>query len=257
MKAVILAGGHGSRMGGETASRPKPLVEVGGRPILWHLMQLCAAQGASEFFIVLGHNGGQIKDYFLRYRALHSDLSIDLRSGQTEFHGPNAPDWRVHLIDTGSTSMTGGRLKRLRSWLRNEPYFLMTYGDGLADIDLRSLEQFHLGHGCLATITAVRVPERFGRLSLEGDKVISFHEKPASERPWINGGFFVLSPKVFDYIAGDSTVWEAQPLQRLCTEGELRAFRHEGFWSCLDTPNDLSYLESVWNSGHAPWTINK
>ena len=257
MKAVILAGGLGSRMGGETANRPKPMVEVGGNPILWHLMQLCSAQGVSEFFVALGHNGVSIKDYFLRYQALHNDVSIDLRSGKTEFHGQEAPDWRVHLIDTGLATATGGRLKRLSPWLCDEPYFLMTYGDGLADIDLRALEQFHVNHGRLATVTAVRVPERFGRLSLEGDMVTMFQEKPDNGRPWINAGFFVLSPKALDYIEDDTTVWEHEPLQRLCAKGELCAFRHEGFWSGLDTPSDLIYLESVKRSGRAPWKIAK
>ena len=257
MKAVILAGGLGSRMGLQTKNRPKPMVEVGGRPLLWHLMQLCSAQGVSDFIIALGHKGDRIKDYFLRYRAFQGDFSIDLRSEKIEFHCQEMPDWHLHLVDTGLGTMTGGRLKRLHSWLREERHFLMTYGDGLADIDLRALEQFHVQHGRLATITAVRIPERFGRLSLRGDTVMMFEEKPDNDRPWINGGFFVLSPKVLDYIEDDAMVWEREPLQRLCAEGQLRAFRHEGFWSGLDTPNDVSYLETLWSSGQAPWLIGK
>ena len=255
MKAVILAGGMGRRIGGQTSNCPKPLVEIGGYPLLWHLMQLCSAQGVSEFIVALGHGGERVKDYFLRYRALQDDVSVDLQSGKVEFHGQKAPDWRVHLIDTGLATMTGGRLKRLSSWLCDESHFLMTYADGLADIDLRALEQFHLGHGRLATLTAVRIPERFGRLSLEGDRVIMFHEKPDNCRPWINGGFFILNPKVLAYVEDDSTVWEREPLQRLCVEGELRAFRHDGFWSGCDTPDDLAYLESAWRGGHAPWKV--
>lgn len=257
MKAVILAGGLGRRMGGETADCPKPMMEVGGYPLLWHLMQLCSAQGVSEFIVALGPKGVRIKEFFLRYRVLQGNVSVDLRSGKTELHCQDAPDWRVHLIDTGLATMTGGRLKRLNSWLRDESYFLMTYGDGLADIDLRALEQFHVGHGRLATLTAVRIPERFGRLSLEDDTVTKFQEKPDNCCPWINGGFFVLSPKVLDYIEDDTSVWEREPLQRLCAEGELRAFRHEGFWSGCDTPDDLSYLESVWRGGHAPWKVER
>src|SRR5262245_33535254 len=187
MKAVILAGGIGSRMGRLTDNCPKPMVEVGGRPFLWHLMQFCSAHGVSDFIVALGHHGARIKDYFLRYQVLQNNISIDLRSGQTKFDCPAAPDWRVHLIDTGLKTMTGGRLRRLRRWLNEEQHFLMTYGDGLADIDLRALEKFHLQHGRLATVTAVRIPDRFGHLSLNGDMVMTYEEKPKNDRTWING----------------------------------------------------------------------
>ena len=241
MKVVILAGGLGTRMGSGPGQNPKPLVEVGNRPILSHLIEFCAKQGTAEFIIALGHNRTKIEDYF---------RNTPFRRSRRKACRPERYSGRYRLGDHD-----GGRLKRLGTWLRGEPYFLMTYADGLADIDLRALERFHLSHGKLATITAVRVPERFGRLQLNGDIVASFHEKP-NDRPWINGGFFMLSPKVLDYIEGDATVWERQPLQRLCAEGEVRAFRHEGFWSCLDTPNDLAYLEFLWRSGHAPWRLD-
>jgi glucose-1-phosphate cytidylyltransferase len=235
MKVVVLAGGLGTRLGVSPGQTPKPLVEIGGRPILAHLMEFCAWQGATEFIIALGHYRKEIEDYLGNRR----------REGLA---GVQDIIW----VDTGLDAMTGGRLKRLGGWLRGEPYFLMTYVDGLADIDLGALVRFHQSHGKLATVTAVRVPERFGRLRLNGDVVERFQEKP-DEHPWINGGFFVLNPKVLDYIDGDETIWEREPLQQLCTDGELRAFRHEGFWSCLDTPNDLAYLESLWQSGAAPW----
>jgi glucose-1-phosphate cytidylyltransferase len=245
MKAVILAGGRGTRMGDKTAECPKPMIEVAGRPLLWHLMNLCSMHGISEFIIALGYRGSQIKDYFCRYGILNNDVSVDLGSGQVQFLTNNAPNWRVHLIDTGPATMTGGRLKRLAYWLRTESHFLMTYGDGLADINLKALEEFHIGHGRLATITAVQVPERFGRLTLKDDEVTVFREKSDDDRPWINGGFFVLNPKVLHYIEDDSSVWEKEPLRRLCIDHELRAFRHKGFWCGADTPADLDYLESV------------
>ena len=210
MKAVILAGGQGTRIG--SVDFPKPMIEVGGRPLLWHLMQVCSVQGVvSEFVVALGYKGAMIKDYFLNYPALENDVSIDLGSGEAHVHHQRSPDWRIHFIDTGPTTNTGGRLKRLQPWLHSEPYFLMTYGDGLANIDLRALEQHHISHGRLATVTTVRVPERFGRLVLEGDRVIKFQEKPKS---WINGGFFILSPEVFNYLDDDNSIWEREPLER-------------------------------------------
>jgi len=252
MKAVILAGGQGTRMGSVTGDCPKPMVEVGGRPLLWHLMGLCSAQGVvSEFIVALGYKGAVIKDYFLSYPAC--DVSIDLRSGEAHIHTQQSPGWRIHLVNTGLTTNTGGRLKRLASWLRSERHFLMTYGDGLANIDLRALEQHHISHGRLATVTAVRVPERFGRLVLDGDRVTKFREKPDH---WINGGFFILSSKVLDYIDDDTTIWEHEPLERLCAEGQLMAYKHEGFWNGMDTPADLAYLESVWRNGRAPWMLD-
>jgi glucose-1-phosphate cytidylyltransferase len=257
MKAVILAGGLGTRMGSETVDRPKPMIEVGGYPLLWHVMRLCAAQGVTEFIVALGYKGFMIKDYFLRYRTLQHDLSIDLESGELTVHRHECPKWRVHMVDTGLLTMTGGRLKRLAGWLKNESHFLMTYGDGLADVDLCALEKFHLAHGRPATLTAVRVPERFGRLTLDGDTVMEFHEKPEDGRSWVNGGFFVLNPEVLDYIDDDETVWEYEPLQRLSAEGQLMAYRHEGFWSGMDTPGDLIFLESEWRDGQAPWVLDK
>jgi glucose-1-phosphate cytidylyltransferase len=256
MKAVILAGGKGTRMGLATVDRPKPMIELGGRPLIWHLMRLCSAQGITEFLIALGYKGEVIKDYFLNSRALQHDSSADLGNGAVAIPDQQMPNWRVHLIDTGATTNTGGRLRRLASWLHNEPHFLMTYGDGLANVDLVALEQYHISHGRLATVTAVRVPERFGRLALDDDGVVvGFKEKPDDDPVWINGGFFVLSPKVLNYIEADDVAWEREPMQRLCSEGELMAFRHKGFWSGLDTPTDLAYLESIWSSGEAPWMI--
>lgn len=247
MKVVILAGGLGTRMGNGPRQIPKPLVEVGDKPVLAHLIQLCAMQGAAEFIIALGHNANKIEDYFRN--ASSAGLCA-------KAHDERPADWHVSLVDTGLETMTGGRLKRLSPWLRDEPYFLMTYADGLADINLSALERFHLGHGKLATITAVRVPERFGRVQLDGDVVASFQEKP-HDGPWINGGFFILSPKVLDYIEDDTTIWEREPLRRLCDEGQLHAFRHEGFWSCLDTHSDLTHLQSLWHSGAAPWRLER
>ena len=256
MKAVILAGGLGTRMGSETADRPKPMVEVGGYPILWHLMRLCAAQGVNEFIVALGYKGFMIKDYFLRYLTLQHDLSLHLGTGELEIHRQSCPDWKVHLVDTGRDTMTGGRLKRLATWLAGESHFLLAYGDGLANVDLAALERYHLQHGRLATLTAVRVPERFGRLTLNGGTVTEFQEKPDDSGSWINGGFFVLSPRVLDYLENDETAWEREPLERLSAEGQLMAYRHEGFWSGMDTPSDLAFLESVWQGGNAPWVLD-
>ena len=251
MKVAMLVGGKGSRMGQATAEGPKPILEVAGQPILWHLMQLCAAQGVSEFVLALGYKGNRIRDYFLRRAVGGNDPPTEYV--EVDFPGETAPVRRVHLVDTGVDTMTGGRLKRLKPWLNGAPHFLMTYGDVLADVDLGALERFHVAHGRLATVTAARVPDRFGRLSLDGDMVTKFEEKPSEDRPWINGGFFVLSPAIFDYIDDDTTMWERRPLERLCAEGEVRAFRHEGFWSTLDTPADLSYLRSVSRDGYFPW----
>lgn len=254
MKVVILAGGFGSRLQEETAVIPKPMVRIGEHPILWHIMQIYAAQGFRDFVIALGYKGELIKQYFLEYFYLRNNLSIDLASGETEVHDGHREDWTVHLIDTGLHTQTGGRLKRLTRWLANEP-FLMTYGDGVANVDIRELVRFHREHGKLATVTAVRPPARFGGLTFAGDLVADFVEKPQIGEGWINGGFLVCEPAVLDYIAGDDTVLEREPLERLAREGQLVALRHEGFWQCMDTLRDVRLLESLWQGGRAPWKL--
>lgn len=255
MKTIILAGGLGTRLAEETVIRPKPMVEVGGKPILWHLMNIYGAYGFNEFIVALGYKGEVIKEYFLNFHALNSNLSVDLNTGQ---HAalPSAPvPWNVHLVDTGFNTQTGGRIKRLASWLGTDDMFFLTYGDGLGDVDLRALLAFHKHHGKLATITAVRPPARFGGLALEGDHVVRFAEKPQTGEGWINGGFFVLDRRVLDYISGDATLWELDPLERLAREGQLQAFRHEGFWQPMDTLREKHLLESLWESGNAPWKV--
>ncbi|MBI4538003.1 MAG: glucose-1-phosphate cytidylyltransferase [Gemmatimonadetes bacterium] len=254
MKVVILAGGFGSRLQEETTVIPKPMVRIGEHPILWHIMQIYAAQGFREFVIALGYKGELIKEYFLRYFHLRNNLSIHLSSGETQVHDGHREDWTVHLIDTGLHTQTGGRLKRLTRWLEDTP-FLMTYGDGVANVDIRELVRFHREHGKLATVTAVRPPARFGGLTFDGDLVADFVEKPQIGEGWINGGFFVLEPAVLEYIAGDDTVFEREPLERLAREGQLVALRHEGFWQCMDTLRDVRLLESLWEGRQAPWKV--
>jgi glucose-1-phosphate cytidylyltransferase len=256
MKAVILAGGLGTRLSEETVVRPKPMVEIGEKPILWHIMHVYAAHGITEFVLALGYKGELIKDYFLNFFALNNSLSVDLRSGKTTIHDGESLDWRVHLVDTGLDTQTGGRIKRLASWIGNET-FLVTYGDGLADVNVRDLIRFHKAHGRLATVTAVRPPSRFGGLLVEGEQVISFLEKPQTGEGWINGGFFVLEPEVFDYIEGDETLWERDPLERLSADGQLRAFRHDGFFQPMDTLREKQLLEELWQTQKAPWKIWK
>jgi len=255
LKAVILAGGLGSRLSEETALRPKPMVEIGGRPILWHIMNICSAHGINEFLIALGYKGEIVKEYFLNFYAINNDISIDLATGKTTIHDGNQPSWKIHLVDTGLHTQTGGRLKRLRTWLDPGEAFLFTYGDGVTDLDIRSLVRFHESHGRLATVTIVRSPERFGRIHLDGDRVVNFYEKPEISDGWINGGYFVLSPKAIDYVDGDDTIWERDPVQSLANDGELMAFQHSGFWSCMDTLKEKNYLEQHWRSGRAPWKI--
>jgi len=252
MKALILAGGFGTRLAEETDSKPKPMTEIGGRPILWHIMKMYAAHGFNEFIIALGYKGEVIKRFFLEYQHLTSDLSISLGTGDVTVHHRSRDPWTVHLVDTGLQTITGGRIKRLASWIGNET-FMLTYGDGVADVDLVALLKFHRAHGKLATVTAVRPPARFGNLSFEGDRVSSFTEKPQIGEGWVNGGFFVLEPRVLDYIEGDPTHWEREPLERLASEGELVAFHHEGFWQSMDTLRDVRLLNSLWESGEAPW----
>jgi glucose-1-phosphate cytidylyltransferase len=255
MKVIILAGGFGSRIAEETLHRPKPMVEIGGRPILWHIMNIFGAQGVDEFIIALGYKGETIKQYFLNYHALNSDLTLDLGSGDCTVRNRERPDWRVHLVDTVLTTQTGGRVKRLREWLGEDETFFLTYGDGLADLDVGALLNFHLRHGRLATVTAVKPPARFGRLHLEDEHVTTFMEKPGEGEGWINGGFFVLQPRTLDYVDGDETPWERDPVERLARDGELMAYRHYGFWSCMDTLKEKTMLEEVWASGQAPWAM--
>ncbi len=255
MKAIILAGGLGSRLSEETVLRPKPMVEIGGKPILWHIMNIYAAHGVNDFVIALGYKGEVIKDYFLNFFALNNDISIDLASGKSTIHDGQGLNWKIHLVDTGLYTETGGRLKRLRKFLNPNETFMFTYGDGVADLDITALLHFHNAHGKLATVTAVRFPARFGRLEFDGDHVIEFHEKPEAGEGWISGGFFVLSAKVIDYIKADETVWERDPVEQLSREGQIMAYRHHGFWSCMDTLREKNLLEDLWNSGVAPWKM--
>lgn len=255
MKVVILAGGLGTRLSEETANKPKPMVEIGAKPMLWHIMNLYAAQGFSEFIVALGYRGESIKEYFLNYYAINNDLSIDLATGQTTMHGSKAPPWKVHLVDTGHATQTGGRLRRLKDWLKDEDSFMFTYGDGVADVDLNKLLAFHRSHGKLATVTTVKPPARFGRIGFDGDRVQEFYEKPEDSEGWINGGFFVLHPQAIDYIAADDTPWERDPLVRLAAEQQMMGYKHYGFWSCMDTLREKTYLEELWASGQAPWKV--
>lgn len=251
-RVVILAGGQGTRLQEETTTKPKPMVEIGGRPILWHIMKAYAEHGFCEFVVALGYLGQVIKDYFLGYQYLRSGLTVDLRSGQVDLHQRAAEDWLVHLVDTGRSTQTGGRVKRAAAFAGGER-FMMTYGDGVADIDLTELLSFHVSHGKLATVTAVRPPARFGSVSFDGDLVSAFAEKPQTGEGWINGGFFVLEPGVTDYIAGDETIFEQEPLERLAEDRQLVAFKHEGFWHCMDTLRDVRFLQELWHGGTAPW----
>lgn len=255
MKTVILAGGFGTRLSEETNSRPKPMVEIGGKPIIWHIMNIYSAYGMNEFIICLGYKGEIIKEYFLNFYTFNNDLTIDLATGETIIHGGNQPNWKVHLIDTGLYTQTGGRLKRVRKWLEGEDIFMFTYGDGVGDINIKELLAFHKSHGKLATVTTVRSPARFGRIRFDKDRVVEFYEKPQEAEGWINGGYFVLSPKVIDYIDNDESIWERTPVERLAHDGQLMGYRHYGFWSCMDTLKEKRYLDDLWNSGKAPWKI--
>ena len=256
MKAVILAGGLGSRISEETVVRPKPMVEIGGRPILWHIMKIYSAHGINDFIICLGYKGYLIKEYFANYFLHMSDVTLDLAKNDIEVHQNAAEPWKITLIDTGEHSQTGGRLKRIQKFVSDET-FCMTYGDGLADVDVGKLVEFHRREGRFATVTAVQPPGRFGALEVEGVQVSGFVEKPQGEGGWINGGFFVLSPEVFRYIEGDLTLWEREPLQCLATDGQLSAYMHTGFWQPMDTLRHKTVLEELWASGSPPWKVWK
>jgi glucose-1-phosphate cytidylyltransferase len=252
IKVGILAGGGGTRLAEETDTRPKPMVEIGGRPMLWHIMMHYARYGFKDFAIALGYKGDMIKRYMLDYCALNTNLSVNFSEGRVEREGNPVDDWNVDLIDTGQETMTGGRIKRLRGYLGGGT-FMLTWGDGVSDVDLGELLKFHRTHGRLATVTAVRPPARFGRLEMSGDQVTDFAEKPQLSEGWINGAFFILEPGVFDYIDGDETQWEKEPLEHLARDGELMAYKHAGFWQCMDTLRDKRLLETMWTSGNPPW----
>jgi len=254
MKVVILAGGMGTRLQEETLVRPKPMVEIGGLPILWHIMNIYAAYGHKEFYIALGYKAEFIKNYFLNYYYLVNDITVNLNSGAVEVHHSDREDWVVHLVDSGLQTQTGGRIKRMAPWVGDEP-FLLTYGDGVSNVNINDSIDFHHRHGKLATVTAVRPPARFGGMDFRGDLVANFAEKPQAGEGWINGGFFVLEPKIFDYIEGDATLWELAPMEQLARDEQLVAYRHSGFWQCMDTVRDLRLLETLWSEGRAPWKV--
>jgi glucose-1-phosphate cytidylyltransferase len=253
MKAVIFAGGLGTRISEESAIRPKPMIEIGGKPILWHILKCYSAYGINEFVICCGYKGYLIKEYFANYFLHMSDVTFDLQNNQMEVHQHFAEPWKVTLVDTGETTMTGGRLRRVKPYLEHEKAFCLTYGDGLSDVDIGKLVSFHHEQKKLATVTAVYPPGRFGALDIHDSKVRSFKEKPKGDGGMINGGFFVLSPQVIDCIDGDSTLWEQEPLESLAKKGQLSAFKHEGFWQPMDTLRDKNHLEALWQSGSAPW----
>lgn len=254
MKAVILAGGLGSRLSEETSVRPKPMVEIGGKPMLWHIMKIYSAHGINDFVVCLGYKGYVIKEFFANYALHTSDVTFDLRTGEMEVHHSTTEPWRVTLVDTGAESMTGGRLRRVLPYLGDED-FCFTYGDGVADIDLTALVAFHREHGRQATVTAVQPAGRFGALDIEGHEVRSFEEKPRGDGAWTNGGFFVLSPKVAEHLEDDATVWEQGPLRALAAAGELASYRHTGYWQAMDTLREKQMLQELWDSGRAPWRV--
>jgi len=253
MKAIILAGGLGTRISEETHLKPKPMIEIGGRPILWHIMKTYSAHGVNDFVICCGYRGYVIKEYFANYFLHMSDVTFDLSNNQMEVHQRKAEPWRITLVDTGDNTLTGGRLKRVKDYLKDEQAFCFTYGDGLSDVDITSLIRFHKEHGKWATVTAVRPPGRYGALERQGNKVTRFIEKPRGDGGLINGGFFVLSPHCLDLINGDQTSWEGAPLARLTQESQLMAYEHRGFWQPMDTLRDKNHLEELWQSGNAPW----
>ena len=254
MKVVLLAGGFGTRLAEYTESIPKPMVPIAGRPILWHIMQHFAAYGHKDFYLALGYKAEVIKDYFLNYSSLNADFTVNLATGDMESHQADDTDWRVTMIDTGLESMTGGRIKRLKQFIGNEP-FLLTYGDGVADIDIEELVNFHNSHGKMVTISAVHPGARFGELEIKDNQIITFKEKPQTRQGWINGGYFVIEPEFFDLISGDNTVLEQEPLEKVAAMGELMAFQHDGYWQCVDTKRDRDHLEELWQKGDAPWGV--
>jgi glucose-1-phosphate cytidylyltransferase len=254
MKAVILAGGLGTRISEESHLRPKPMIEIGGKPILWHIMKTYSHYGINDFVICLGYKGYIIKEYFANYFLHMSDVRFDMKHNQMEVLQRHVEPWRVTLVDTGEQTITGGRLKRVRDYLDNEP-FCFTYGDGVSDVNIRALLDFHLSHGKPATVTAIQPPGRYGALDMHGSQVRNFQEKPAGDGAWINGGYFVLEPSVIDLIDGDSTAWEADPMMRLAQQGDLQAFAHRGFWQAMDTLRDKNLLEQLWASGNPPWKV--
>ena len=255
MKAVILAGGRGTRLSEETHLRPKPMIEIGGRPLLWHIMKIYSAHGVNDFVICCGYRGYLIKEYFANYVLHMSDVTFDMEAGKMQVHQQNAEPWRVTLVDTGDDTMTGGRLKRVAEYLQGDDAFCFTYGDGVADVDVTASIEFHRGHGKLATVTAVQAPGRYGALQLDGGRVRGFTEKPLGDDALINGGFFVLAPGCLDRIAGDDTSWEREPLAGLAADGQLMAFTHTGFWQPMDTLREKETLENLWDSGRAPWKV--
>jgi glucose-1-phosphate cytidylyltransferase len=252
MKVAILAGGFGTRLAEETEIKPKPMVEIGGRPILWHIMMLYSNYGYNDFVIALGYKGEVIKKYMVDYCALQSNITVKLQKGEVEFHDHHEQDWTVELVDTGFKTQTGGRIKRLKSYLNNET-FMLTWGDGVSNINIHELLAFHRSHGKLATVTAVRPPARYGYMKFNEGQVLEFTEKPQIGEGWINGAFFVLEPEVIDYIDGDDTVWEREPLEKLAKDGQLMAYKHTSFWQCMDTLREKYKLEALWESGQAPW----
>jgi len=256
MKAVILAGGLGTRISEETAARPKPMIEVGGKPLLWHILKIYSRFGINDFVVCLGYKGYLIKEYFANYYLHMGDVTIDVEHGEMQVHRSHAEPWRVTLIDTGEQTMTGGRIKRVLPYVSDDEAFCLTYGDGLANVDLSALTAFHADQGALATVTAVQPPGRWGAMDITRDRITGFAEKPSGDGGWVNGGFFVLSPEVGDYIAGDETIWEREPLERLAAEGQLSAFRHPGFFQPVDTQRDLRALQELWDSGDPPWCVN-
>ncbi|MBS0603533.1 MAG: glucose-1-phosphate cytidylyltransferase [Verrucomicrobia bacterium] len=256
MKTVLLAGGLGTRLSELTSQIPKPMVEIGSKPILWHIMSIYARFGFEDFVVALGYKGEVIKEYFLNYHANHSDLQIDLSSGECQIKSGNRMNWRVSLIDTGLNTQTGGRIKALKDTIANET-FLLTYGDGVADIDISALVAFHKSHGKLATVTAVHPPARFGGLVLDGNQVVEFSEKNQAQEGWINGGFFVLEPEVIQYISDEKTMWEKEPLEKIAADGQLMAYFHDGFWQPMDTLREQRLLQTLWESGNPPWNVNQ
>jgi glucose-1-phosphate cytidylyltransferase len=252
MKVVILAGGRGTRIAEETHTRPKPMVEVGGKPMLWHIMNIYASHGFNEFLVACGYRGEMIKEYFHNIFIHSNDYVVDLKDGSLKVLNTSGTDWRIGVIDTGLDTMTGGRIRRLQSWIGDDT-FMVTYGDGLGNVDVRALAEFHRAHGKLATVTAVRPPARFGGLTLSGEAVARFSEKPQTDEGWINGGFFIFEPGVFEYLPDDDSILEREPLERLAEAGQLMAFRHEGFWQPMDTLREKQLLETLWATGQAPW----